>query len=70
MSKERILITGGSGFLGINLVHYLIKKGYRNILVLDILDFVGQLNQSYDCSHLKNLNQLEDVSILCISVSG
>jgi len=48
MSKERILITGGSGFLGINLVHYLIKKGYRNILVLDILDFVGQLNQSYD----------------------
>ena len=39
MSKERILITGGSGFLGINLVRYLIKKGYRNILVLDILDF-------------------------------
>ena len=39
MSKERVLITGGSGFLGINLVRYLIKKGYSNILVLDIIDF-------------------------------
>ncbi len=37
MSK-RVLITGGSGFLGINLTRYLYKKGYQ-INILDIADF-------------------------------
>jgi nucleoside-diphosphate-sugar epimerase len=34
-----ILITGGSGFLGINLVRHLIRKGFENLSVLDIADF-------------------------------
>lgn len=38
MSKKRVLVTGGAGFLGINLIRYLLKKGY-NITSLDIADF-------------------------------
>ena len=34
-----ILITGGSGFLGINLVRHLIRRGFENLTVLDIADF-------------------------------
>jgi nucleoside-diphosphate-sugar epimerase len=36
--KKHILITGGAGFLGINLVRFLVKKGYR-VTSLDIADF-------------------------------
>lgn len=35
---ERVLITGGAGFLGINLVRYLLAKGYQ-ICSLDLADF-------------------------------
>jgi len=34
-----VLITGGSGFLGINLVRHLLARGMRNIVVLDVADF-------------------------------
>jgi len=33
--KQRILITGGSGFLGINLIRYLLEKEYKDIVVID-----------------------------------
>ena len=36
---KTVLITGGSGFLGINLVRYLRVKGVETIRVLDIADF-------------------------------
>ena len=35
----RVLITGGSGFLGINLIRKLREKGVEEIRVLDIADF-------------------------------
>ena len=35
----KVLITGGSGFLGINLIRYFFNKGLREITVFDIADF-------------------------------
>lgn len=38
MKKQRVLITGGSGFLGINLTRYLYGKGY-DISAIDLVKF-------------------------------
>ena len=36
---KKILITGGAGFMGINLVRFFQSRGYRDIRVIDIADF-------------------------------
>jgi nucleoside-diphosphate-sugar epimerase len=38
MKKEKVFITGGSGFLGINLIRHLLAKGY-DIVSFDLLPF-------------------------------
>src|SRR6185503_19309922 len=38
MRQTRFLVTGGSGFLGINLVRFLLKKGAR-VISFDIAPF-------------------------------
>ena len=43
MSKK-VLITGGSGFIGSNLVNFLIKKKYK-IINLDILNYASILDK-------------------------
>src|SRR4051794_13255751 len=36
--KDKVLVTGGSGFLGINLIRYLYERGY-DLVNLDFADF-------------------------------
>ncbi len=36
---QKVLITGGSGFLGINLVRHCLAKGVTDIVVLDVAEF-------------------------------
>lgn len=38
MKKEKVFVTGGSGFLGINLIRMLLKEGY-DVISLDLVEF-------------------------------
>ena len=35
----KVLVTGGSGFLGINIIRHLMSKGITNFRSLDVVDF-------------------------------
>ncbi len=47
--SELVLITGGSGFLGINLVRYLLDKGVTRIRVLDLAPFDYPERDKVEC---------------------
>ena len=38
-SDIRVLVTGGSGFLGINLIRFLLAKGIKDIRSIDLVEF-------------------------------
>jgi len=37
--NKKVLVTGGSGFLGINMIRYLLHQGITDITVLDLVEF-------------------------------
>lgn len=49
MNKDWILITGGSGFLAINMVRKLFEHGEKNIRVVDIAPFDYPERDKVDC---------------------
>ena len=53
MNKKKIIVTGGLGFIGSNLVKLLTKKGYK-VFVIDKLTYAG---------NLKNLDLIKKVKI-------
>ena len=37
--NKKVLVTGGSGFLGINMIRHLLSQGITDITVLDLVEF-------------------------------
>lgn len=56
---KNILITGGSGFIGSNFIHYLIEKSDANIFNLDKLTYAGNNANHIDIEHLKSYKFIE-----------
>lgn len=43
MKSDKVLITGGAGFIGSNYVHYILENNQDDIFVLDKLTYAGNL---------------------------
>lgn len=77
LSKLRFLITGGSGFIGSNLVEYLLKYGAAHVRVLDnlsngyfdnIKDFIGMSNFEFIEGDIRDIevckNAVKDIDYI------
>lgn len=58
ISKDSFLITGGAGFIGSNLVEYLVQHGAKKIVVLDNLS-TGNIKNIEPFLHLENITFIE-----------
>ena len=46
-----IFITGAAGFIGSNFAHYLAKKGFEDVVILDKLTYAGDMENLYDLEY-------------------
>ncbi len=69
--NKKILITGGAGFIGSNIIEHLVKLGHQNIVVLDNLEtgYLKNIQNFVDAGKvnfiLGNIRSLED----CVKAS-
>ena len=54
--KNKILITGGAGFIGSNYVELVISNSEDEVFILDNLTYAGNLKNLKSVSHLPNYN--------------
>jgi len=46
--KNRILVTGGAGFVGHHFIEHILKNSSWDVVVLDSLNYAGNLNRIFD----------------------
>lgn len=61
MGNERILITGGSGFIGTNLIEYLIKEGANFINIDKNNPFINEHFKYWKNINILNIEELENI---------
>ena len=54
MKNNKVLITGGAGFIGSNYTRYILENTQDDIFVIDKLTYAGDLRNLEEISHLSN----------------
>lgn len=59
MKSNKVLVTGGAGFIGSNYVAYLLEDTQAEVFVLDKLTYAGNLANLESVSHKKNYHFIQ-----------
>ena len=64
--KENLIVTGGLGFIGSNLINLLIKKKYY-VINIDKISYASNFYNTRDFSKKKIINLLSVILIMLIN---